>query len=198
MNLELYCNIMEEIKKRTNAIKLIINGIANTGYKATNVEFCYMQIRKILELISLGSLVANHKEFEKQSKKYEKFYHAERILKDIASVNPFYYPRPINEESTNNETIKSNIIDLKDGYLTENQFIKLYEKCGKIAHAENPFGSKIDYGYYEKNILEWVDRIVKLLNSHTIKLLDDDNLYIIHMKEDRDELVHGYVFEKFD
>lgn len=198
MNLDLYCQVMNEIKKRTNAINLMLEGRTNTGYNATNIEFCCIQIRKILELISLGSLVANQKEFANQSKKYQQYYHAERILRDIKNINPSYYPQPVIEEPANSANIKSNIIDLKSGYLTENQFIKVYEKCGKIAHAENPFGSKIDYKYYEDNLPEWRDKIVKLLNSHRIKLLDDNNLYIIHMAENRDEYAHGYIFGKVE
>lgn len=63
-------------------------------------------------------------------------------------------------------------------------------------HADNPLGSKVNYSYYHGQIDTWATKTRMLLNSHIIKLLDDDNLYLIHMKEPQDEKVHGYVFGK--
>ena len=79
-------------------------------------------------------------------------------------------------------------------FLTKKEFIKLYKKCGAIMHAGNPYGPQTNYGYYEKNIPGWRTRILNLLNTHTIRLLDDENIYLIHMKEDRDNKVHHYTF----
>ncbi len=33
---------------------------------------------------------------------------------------------------------------IKSGYLTKIDFLKLYKKCGGLLHAENPFGSNFD------------------------------------------------------
>lgn len=194
MDLNLYLGLMNEVKKRTTAISHILNKQKTTSYQATNIEFMCLQIRKILELISLGSLVANKHEFEKEQIKYQKYWHAERILNDIERLNPDYYPRPIIEKQSDIPNVKNELIDKKDGFLTKTEFIKVYEKCGKIMHADNPFGSKVDFDYYEKQITKWLDEIIGLLNSHIIKLKGDDNFYLIHMKEERDDSVHGYNF----
>jgi hypothetical protein len=77
---------------------------------------------------------------------------------------------------------------------SKDEFLKLYEKCGAIMHAGNPYGSQVDYSYYECNIQTWLDKIIGLLNSHTIKLVNDQNLYLVHMQEQRDGKVHHYVF----
>jgi hypothetical protein len=81
-----------------------------------------------------------------------------------------------------------------DGFLTIDDFLKLYEKCGAIAHASNPYGSQVDYGYHEKSIQGWLDKIIGLLNCHTIRLVNDQNIYLIHMTESQDDKVHHYVF----
>lgn len=198
MNLDLYCSLMNEVKKRDYAIDSILKKETTTAYQATNLEFMYLQMRKILELTSLASLVANKEEFEKQKIKYANYWNAERIMNDIESKNSMFYPKPVVEKLSKDSKIVSNIEDLKEGYLTRNEFVKVYEKCGKIMHAENPFGSRIDYSYYEKQIEGWLLKIRKLLNSHIIKLIDDDNLYLVHMKESRDDNVHGYIFGKLN
>lgn len=193
-DLELYVHLMNEIKKRSNSVLTMLQKKYSTAYPVTNIEFMCLQIRKMLELISLGSLVINKSDFEEQKIKYEKFWHAERILSDIERLNPDFYPKPIYEKPSSVLGIKNDFIELEDGYLKRDEFAKIYEKCGKIMHADNPFGSKVDIKYYESQIMNWLDLIVRLLNTHVIRLKDNNNFYLIHMKEDRDDLVHGYNF----
>jgi len=193
-DLELYVELMNEIKKRSVAVLTMLQKKNSTAYPVTNIEFMCLQIRKMLELISLGSLVINKSDFDEQKVKYEKFWHAERILNDIERINPDFYPKPVYEKPSSVLGVKNDIIDLKDGFLKRDEFAKIYEKCGKIMHADNPFGSKVDLKYYESQIMTWLDLIVRLLNSHMIRLKDNNDFYLIHMMEDRDDFVHGYNF----
>ena len=189
-----YCDVMEEIKRRKVVIDDFITGKCKTPYKATTLETICLQVRKILELIALGSLVANKKEFSKFHKDFHKYWHGGRILKDIEKINPRFYPEPIVEKQSSEPKIKTDLQPVKEGYLTKKDFIEVYNKCGAILHADNPFGSKTDYSYYDRNISTWITKIVKLLNTHIIYLLDDPNFYLIHLKEERDDKVHGYTF----
>lgn len=198
MELDIYLGLMNEVKKRTFAITSTLKKSHTTAYQATNIEFMCLQTRKILELISLGSLVANKKEFESEKIKYQKYWHAERILNDIERLNPNFYPKPIIEKISSDPKAKRELIDKTEGFLTRKDFIKVYEKCGKIMHADNPFGSKVNFNFYENQIGQWHDKIIGLLNCHIIKLKENNKLYIIHMQEDRDNFVHGYDFERMD
>lgn len=189
-----YCNLMEEIKRRTAVINAFGAGGAAALYKATTIESVYLQFRKILELIALGSLVANKKEFAKVYGGFAKCWNAQYLLKDIERVNPDFYPRPIVEVPAKEPGVKMDWQDKKDGFLTKDEFLKLYVKCGAIMHAVNPYGSQIDYVYYERSIQGWLDKIIGLLNCHTIRLVNDPNLYLLHKKESRDDRVYHYVF----
>jgi len=192
-----YCGVMEEVKRRTEAVRCFLTGKCNTPYRATTLETIYLQFRKILELIALGSLVVNKKEVEKHKQKFDKWWHAERILKDVEKLNPDFYPKPIRDSdgSADKRIIPYEISPVKDGFLTREDFAKLYDICGEILHVDNPFGNKVDYSKYEKEMIGWLKKIMTLLNSHTIRLLNDRNLYIIHMQESKDDRVHGYTFE---
>ena len=185
---------MEEVKKRTYVIYYFLNEHCKIPYQATNLESMCLQIRKILELIALGSLVANREEFAKQNEKFTHFWNARLILQDIERINPGFYPKPIKEDIGKKPGIKSNLVDLKTGFLTRKKFVKVYEKCGAMMHADNPYCSRTDFSYYDKSIPVWKTEIITLLNCHTISLLNDDNLYLIHMKGGRDDKVHGYTF----
>ncbi len=193
-DISLYCDLMEEIKKRIAVIQFFSAEKSATPYKATTIETTCLQIRKVLELIALGSLVANKKEFSKFYDEFGKMWNAKFILRDIKKVNPSFYPQPVVEKESGDPAVKNHLDNLKSGYLNEKRFVKVYEKCGAIMHADNPFGSKIDYSYYEKNIPIWVTEIMALLNNHYIKLVNSKNMYLVHMKEDRDNKVHAYTF----
>lgn len=193
-DIQKYCDLMEEIKHRTSVLTAFGSGSASALYKATTIESVYLQFRKILELIALGSLIANKNEFSKVYGDFSKCWNAHYLLRDIGRVNPDFYPRPIIEVLSKQPNVKMEWQDKKDGFLTKNDFLKLYEKCGGIMHAGNPYGSQVDYGYYERNIQSWLDKIISLLNSHTIKLVNSPNTYLIHMREDQDDKVHYYVF----
>ena len=51
----LYLRNMQEIKWRIEALDEIYLGQKTTRFFQTNVEFCVLQIRKILELIALSA-----------------------------------------------------------------------------------------------------------------------------------------------
>jgi hypothetical protein len=93
--INLYIKLMGDLKMRIKFINLILERRNTTGSNETDIEFCCLQIRKMLELISLGSLVMHKNEFEKQSEKYKTFWNPKRILEDIEKINPDFYPKPI-------------------------------------------------------------------------------------------------------
>ena len=64
---------------------------------------------------------------------------------------------------------------------TQEEFLKLYEKSGAIMHAENPFGSKIDYEYYARLASPWRDKIVALLDTHMFQLVGNPAKYVVEM-----------------
>ena len=79
---------------------------------------------------------------------------------------------------------------LADGFLTQEDFEILYNKCSGVLHARNPFrtdAATIDFG---KPIIHWVNLIQKLLNMHYMRLVDDDDLWLVYMKYPDDGKVH--------
>ena len=79
--------------------------------------------------------------------------------------------------------IKSNWLDRENDYLTKDEFIKLYDMCGDMAHVKNPFDAEpsINYDTQISEALHWMTRIRNLLNAHSIRLMDDPNLYLVQM-----------------
>lgn len=195
MDLDKYLSLMNEIKLRISIVNDFIVGKSTTGNLTANAEFMCLQLRKILELIAMGSIVANKEDFEAIREEFRKCWNAKLILQDIEGLNPVFYPMPVKENVDLRDSLKSSIEDHTTEYLTREKFVKVYDKCGKFMHSYNPYGSQHDVNYYIKNIPDWIKLIKGLLNTHIIKLAGATNFYLIHMEEDGDNLAHGYDFE---
>jgi hypothetical protein len=176
-----YCDLMAQVKLRNYVVYALMDGRLNVGYRATTIEAVYLQFRKILELIALGSLVANKEIFSNVHEKFSKYRNAKLLIKEIERINPNFYPRPFITKLNDKSGAEGEWVDRPNDYLTKEDLIKLHEKCNAIMHSENPYGSKIDYKYYEDMMKNWASRIMKLLDKHSISLVNDSNLYYIQM-----------------
>jgi len=175
------------------------DGTATAVYKASSLESTYLQFRKILELIAFGSLVANERALSLIYAQFSRLWNARRLLEDIERVNPGFYPDPIIERLDPEPGVRACWDRKVDGFLTREDFVVLYGECGAMLHAENPYAQKkLSYESYEENAIIWRDKIVGLLNCHLIRLIDEKNVYLVHMHEERDGRVHGYTFGPSD
>lgn len=195
-DIEAYTSVMEEIKRRTTVVRTLLDQKTNIVYRATHIESMVLQVRMITELIALASLAANKKLFELNKSKFEKHWHPDKILKDIEILNPNFYPKPIKEVRSKENVIKNSLVDIESGYLTRAQLVSVHGRCGNLLHAKNPYGKGVDYDWYEARVPEWMKKIMTLLNTHQVKILDDEVFYLVHMKEYQDDKVHMYTFQR--
>ena len=77
---------MEEIKRRIKVIDYFLFGSGHSLYEATTLESVSLQLRKILELTAMATLVANKKEYAKVYSNFAKTWNAEYLLKDLARI----------------------------------------------------------------------------------------------------------------
>jgi hypothetical protein len=191
-DIEKYCGLMEEVKLRIAVIDYFVFGQGHALYQPPTLESACLQLRKVLELIAFGSLVANA---EAYTSVYTKAgWQAADLLRELEQVNPQFYPIAVIEVPSKIPGVVQH--KKREGdCLTKTDFPEVYGRCGVMAHAANPYGKGIDYGYYEKMLPFWRGRVVNLLTSHEIHLLNRPGMYVIHMKEERDDRVHYYKFE---
>jgi len=190
-----YCDLMEEIKRRVSVIDFFLFGGGHAMYQPTTIESVGLQLRKVLELVAFGSLVANKESYSAVYEKFATHWNARLLLRDLERVNPGFYPKPVVEVPSPYPGALHQLKNREPDYLTREEFERAYEKVGTIMHAENPYGSRMDIKYYLEKLPAWRHQIVNLLNNHQVSFLYDKGFYVIHMKEDRDDKVHYYRFE---
>lgn len=191
-----YLAVMEEIKRRTRVVHSFVTGKSSAVYRATHVECMVLQVRMMTELIALASLAANRELFERNSRKFKDHWHPGKILKDLESLNPNFYPEPVQELPSQSEGLKAEIVPLKGECLTKAELVEVHGRCGALLHAANPYGDRPDYGFYERMVPRWMERIRKLLNTHLIRVIDSERFHLVHMEEARDDKVHMYDFQR--
>lgn len=190
-----YCDLMEEVKLRINVVNHFLSGQGHALYQPSTLETACLQIRKVLELIAFGSLVANKEAYTATYAKVSKAWNAGEILAELAKVNPNFYPIPVIEVPSAIPGVNSEHKKRVGDYLDEEEFMEVYGRCGVLAHAANPYGKGIDYKYYARKLPVWRTRIMNLLNAHDIHLFGDPGMIVVHMSGGGDGRVKLYRFQ---
>jgi hypothetical protein len=166
---------MSEIEKRLDVINGFTNKEINALYLQTTIESEALQLRKILELIAYASLITHKEDYKKIQDNITRLWRAKNIINQIEKLNPEFYPIP----TSGLKNGKWNT--LRGKFLTKKQFEYLYDECGKILHAKNPFSKLPQKSIaFHKKVPEYVFRIEKLLCQHRVKLVgNNDEIHVI-------------------
>ncbi|MBQ6426007.1 MAG: hypothetical protein IJJ92_04365 [Clostridia bacterium] len=194
IELGLYQDCLYEIKKRIDVIGDHINKKTTEKYLIIEVETVCLQFRKILEKIMLMSLVANKDAYAEQNEKYAKHYHAERIMRDLERINPDFYPVPLIRVKSENDD--DELKRVENGCLTKDELIQIYEICGGMMHAHNPFSAEKSLEDVQAKFPVWLTKICLLLNHHQITLFGGKLMVVALMERADNGLPQAVIFEQ--
>ncbi len=137
----------------------------------------------------------NKTAFEEAQLKFQTMWNAKLILNDIKRIHGRYFPQSL--KGTVSEIDDELFLDNADyEVLDENKFCKIYEKCGKLMHAENPYSlneSLIDY--YVERIPTWTDLIFRTIKCHIVYLYGTDYAYAISLNGMNEDITYN-LFKK--
>lgn len=180
--IEMYLKLMYEFRERTVAVGLMCNNMymVKKGGNMFDIENICLQIRKLLELIAMSSLIMNNEAFEKAEKSFKTMWNAKLILKDIKRIHPHFFPMSISGTLSKNENGSWVMDEIDHEPLTEESFCKIYDKCGAALHIPNPF-SENENLYHElgEKIPIWLDKIYLTMENHMVFLYGTDLAYAI-------------------
>ena len=166
-----YTDEMEIIKLRTNQI---FTALGKIDYLEPTIEYKALQLRKIIEQILLASLIANADEYKQFYNRLGNEWNARLICRDIERINPAFFPRAV----INHPDIMK--IDDAPDSMNSDELLTIYEKMGRLLHANNPFSTPPDYHKLSEYIDESCKKIMGLLSTHTIRLIGgDDFLFVV-------------------
>ena len=141
-----YCRLMEEILIRDELLQNVLNlGLAHGPAMAlqpekltdAKVEFAYLQLRMICELIALGCLAAHGDIEGARTAKLRRSYEADGILKALEKLHPDFYPKPSRQSHDRDAKGIWRLEPIKSGFLTKQELFRLYGECGRFLHRGN-------------------------------------------------------------
>ena len=146
--------MMLEIKLRMRAIDNYIKK-NESNISSLDVEFCFLQFRKIVEQICFASIICDHNRYkdfrelegetsDNDSGDYASDWNARIILKKLNDISSYFMPRPLGKVTSSN---RMHHFDLKDINATHKKLISIYKNCGSFMHIPKPFSED-----YEEHI----------------------------------------------
>lgn len=175
---EQYTQIVSEVRARVLSAEVLAN-----EQNLVFVESTALQIRKILELIAYLSVLVNA---DKLNHKERVEYRAARIIDLLDEKTTLHYPFPSRmiPPQTPDESPLLIPLGYKDA-LSQDEFKKTYNACGKVLHAQHPLKERIDLD----EVFQWhkttLEKLKGLLERHTIGIKNAADMYtFLHVEID--------------
>jgi len=157
---QLYLRQMIEVKRRFRSTDKILGAKKPlTGNIDYDNESAFLQVRRIIELITFSAIVADEaryqrsRELENQANPrskgdYTSDWNATSILVKLSKISPHFLPRPLGKVITQADGIKH--FDEAAAKLTHDRLISIYKAAGGFAHTPNPFKGNVEIIEQEK------------------------------------------------
>lgn len=168
-----YKACMEKVRERLGIVQAIAARQLTTGSGVLDTELTCVQLRKVLELIAYSSLAANREKYAEANPGFEFDGRAKKILERVRKVNPAFFPVPMALPVRQPDGAK-HCEAIADGFLTEDEFVTLFDGTSEILHMQNPFSSKIFSLPTTYDVGGWVSRIQRLLACHRVHLVNGE------------------------
>lgn len=145
---EIYLSQMVEAKLRILSAERVSNSDGSlTGLSSLDSEFCFLQIRKVIEIVTFSGMIREeqrYRQFRKAEKKKpiapdpepSNDWNAKKILSKLVKLSPHMLPIPLGVYSQTGPGVIN--FDRTDLAVHHDHLIELYENCSAFIHASNP------------------------------------------------------------
>lgn len=177
----LYASLMTEVKYRLSAVdaNLAAMKAETDNHRATFLsEFCYLQLRRVTELIALAVLAAHNPHPEFRTKDFLKDWNPDTLFRRLAKLNPEAFPQPVTVvEDPTYGTVKL-LLKVPD-FQARDEICRIYNECSDKLHTGHLRAvlkqrSKIyDRGFIRKAM----HNIFRIIDCHITRLPDGSAMH---------------------
>ena len=180
--LELYASLMEEVKLRESSAWNVIHGELDLP-PPLGREYCFLQVRMIIETMALGCLVVHGDIPDTQTNKFLGAYSADQIMKMLDGLHPGFYPEPVRMITRNitDGTKHHHLEILPNEFLPKSALVKYYARCGDVLHRGTVKRLQKARSVDTSDLDEPKSMLVgtrKLLEQHVISLFSPDTKFV--------------------
>jgi hypothetical protein len=167
-SVEIYTRLLDEARVRIISSERALSG-GNALEAPLAVEFGYLQLRMLCEVVALSCLVAHGDIDETRTNKFQKEYAADNIIKKLEPLHANFFPRPIELQSSPG---RHHADFLTEGFLTKSEMLALYHECGDRLHRGSlaKFRSSAPRAHLAdlEKLRSLVRKFAVLLNTHHV------------------------------
>jgi hypothetical protein len=182
-DIEIYCNCIERVRYHASVADTVFAGKIDTAHRDLNSELIFLHLRKALEEIAFASLSANREKYSAARAGFATEWNARRMLGFVERVNPNFYPIPLKPPQEIAPGQK-HFDRVTDGYLTKEDFARLYDGSAGVLHCRNPYAPGDPTINVKYTVDEWSRRIKALLSWHFVQLVDSLELWVIQVPDE--------------
>ncbi len=147
---EIYRTHMLEVKLRLQQAEFVARSTSPiTGLASLDAEFCFLQIRRIIEIITFSAALrdeARYKKLRELQKTEDKRDHGDHtkdweaadILERLHEIGLYFLPIPIKQIARTGAG--AHHIDRTSMSVTHGRLIEIYKQCSGFLHVKNPLG----------------------------------------------------------
>jgi len=133
-------------------------------------------------LIAFATLAAHRDRYSQAHPDVDRAWSATRILQRLGQLHPDFYPVPVTPVRLGPNRWHFN--EVTDGFLTQDDFALLFDKCSDVVHEWNPFRRDAPLIELDRSIAEWVGRIERLLAFHHMRLIDQPEVLLVQLSDE--------------
>ena len=181
---KVYLRLMHELVTRIDLVAAACEGRLNLSPPYAR-EYCYLQFRRMCELIALGCLQLHGDLPSARTSAVKKEWNAEKIMRRLHKDHPHSFPQCAT--NTKKDGIWHLEANSKPEALTLKEFKKLYNKCGEILHRGTIKTIESEDQILRKDydeVLQWQRSIVDLVNQHIITRPNGKGLFFVILKSE--------------
>jgi hypothetical protein len=173
---EAYQLCMTVIKARIFTIERLLKNEILVPVLMLKVETIYLQIRLLLEMFYLSSIVARKKKFDRYWPRTEKEYQPSEIRKFLGPPLDEHFPYPFRQSQDLSVPLN---LEFFDRPITEPEVYKFFNKCHQYLHEPNPykknwFAREAECASLLEEAFEFLKKFWILLETHyRVSELDD-------------------------
>jgi hypothetical protein len=178
----LYASLMSEVKARLASVEGQLRKLPelkdNKVQQGFLLEFCYMQLRRITELVAVAVLAAHNPIPKFRKKSFVKEWNPDALFKKLAGLNPEAFPQPVHHFDEGQNDIVGEYVQIlspsKPLYEVRDEICRIYNECGDKLHAGHLKAIMRDRNkpYSEQYVREAFTNLYKYLHQHVTTLPD--------------------------
>ncbi len=87
---------------------------------------------------------------------------------------------------------------MKKGYLTKDELVRIYDICGRMLHAHNPYSDNKPLEDVRKKFPEWLTKIYILICHHKLTLIGGQLMVVAIMERSDNGFPQAVIMKKTD